>query len=106
MKELAEEFERQLACLGESTAKYITFSVPKRKELIKKEKILQKPYSTAYNLLKAQDLCQAQILLIILLRHFIKLNVKKKTNTKNENCVALNTKIATAFLNTHTLKVI
>ena len=37
---------------------------------------------------------------------FHKIKCKKKTNTKNENCVALNTKIATAFLNTHTLKVI
>ena len=32
-KELAEEFEGQLECLGENTEKYITFSVPIKKEL-------------------------------------------------------------------------
>ena len=40
------------------------------------EKKLQKPYPTDYNSLIAQDLLQAhyQILLIILLKEFIKLN--------------------------------
>ena len=33
IKELAEEFEGQFECLGESTEKYITFSVPIQKEL-------------------------------------------------------------------------
>ena len=33
IKELAEEFEGQLECLGENTEKYITFSVPIKKEL-------------------------------------------------------------------------
>ena len=30
---LAEEFEGQFECLGENTEKYITFSVPSKKEL-------------------------------------------------------------------------
>ena len=38
MKELAEEFEGQFECLGENTEKYITFSVPTKKEITKKEK--------------------------------------------------------------------
>ena len=41
VKELVEEFEGQLTCLGENTEKYITFSVPiekKLEELIKEEK--------------------------------------------------------------------
>ena len=33
IKELAEEFEGQFECLGENTEKYITFSVPIKKEL-------------------------------------------------------------------------
>ena len=65
------------------------------------EKNLQKPYSTEYNLLIVQDLWQAyyQILLIILLKEFIKVNVNKDTVIKKcETCG--NTKTATAFLNT------
>ena len=33
IKELAKEFEGQFKCLGENTEKYITFSVPVKKEL-------------------------------------------------------------------------
>ena len=33
IKELAEEFEGKFECLGENTEKYITFSVPIKKEL-------------------------------------------------------------------------
>ena len=35
---LAEEFEGEFECLGENTEKYITFSVPIKKEIIKKDK--------------------------------------------------------------------
>ena len=35
-KELAEEFEGEFECLGENTEKYITFSVPIKKEITKK----------------------------------------------------------------------
>ena len=38
IKELAEEFEREFECLGENTEKYITFSVPVKKEVTKKDK--------------------------------------------------------------------
>ena len=38
IKELAEEFEGEFECLGENTEKYITFSVPIKKEIIKKDK--------------------------------------------------------------------
>ena len=37
IKELAEEFEGELECLGENTEKYITFSVPIKKEITKKD---------------------------------------------------------------------
>ena len=37
-KELAEEFDGEFECLGENTEKYITFSVPIKKEITKKKK--------------------------------------------------------------------
>ena len=38
IKELAEEFEGEFECLGENTEKYITFSIPIKKEITKKDK--------------------------------------------------------------------
>ena len=38
IKELAEEFEREFECLGKNTGKYITFSVPIKKEITKIDK--------------------------------------------------------------------
>ena len=38
IKELAEEFKGEFECLGENTEKYITFSVPIKKEITKKDK--------------------------------------------------------------------
>ena len=38
IRELAEEFEEEFECLGESTEKYITFSVPIKEEITKKDK--------------------------------------------------------------------
>ena len=37
IKESAEEFEGEFECLGENTEKYITFSVPIKKEITKKD---------------------------------------------------------------------
>ena len=38
IRELAEEFEGEFECLGENAERYITFSVPIRKEITKKDK--------------------------------------------------------------------
>ena len=38
IKDLAEEFEGEFECLGENAEKYITFSVPIKKEITKKDK--------------------------------------------------------------------
>ena len=38
IKEFPEEFEGEFECLGENTEKYITFSVPIKKEIAKKDK--------------------------------------------------------------------
>ena len=88
IKELAEEFEEQFNCLGENTEKYITFSVSIDKKLREWRKNGEKLYHIDHNLLTAQDLWQAhyQILSIILLQEFVKLNVQSAIH------VILNTK--------------
>ena len=54
IRELAEEFEKQITCLGENTEKYITFTVPIEKEASRIDKKietkLQKINLTYYNL--------------------------------------------------------
>ena len=72
------------------------------------EKKLQKIYLTYYNLLIAQDLWQAhyQILSIIFLKEFIKLNLNTDTITNNVKLMELHMKYTTVFLNTQTLKMI
>ena len=37
-KDLTEEFEGEFECLGENAEKYITFSVPIKKEITKNDK--------------------------------------------------------------------
>ena len=66
------------------THKYIIFTVPLEKEVIKMEKKLQKIHLTYYNLLIVQGLWQPhyQILSIIFLKEFIKLNVNTDTMIK------------------------
>ena len=65
------------------------------------EKKLQKICFSYYNLLIAQDLWQThyQILSIIYLKEFMKLNVNMDMMTKNVKLVELNVNIATVFLN-------
>ena len=111
IKELAEEFKKQLTCVGENTKKCITFTIPiekEVKELIKMEKKLQKMYLTYYNLLRAQDLWQVQyqILPIIFLKEFMELNVNLDTMIKNVKHAVLNICIAAVFSNIQTLKMI
>ena len=69
---------------------------------------LQKIYLTYYDLLLVRDLWQAhyQILSIIFLKVFIKLNVNTDTMIKNLKIAELYINIATVFLNTQTLKMI
>ena len=65
-----------------------------------------KPYPTHYNLLILQDLWQDyyQILLVILLKEFIKSNVIMNMVLKNVKLEQLNTKIVSAVLNKQTLR--
>ena len=77
-------------------------------ELIKMEKKSQKQNPKDYNLLIAQDLWQDyyQILLVILLKEFIKSNVNMSIMTKTVKRADLSTSIATAFSNIQTLNTI
>ena len=72
------------------------------------KKELQRPYTKDYNLLTAQDLWQAHyhILLIVLLKDFIKIKVNMKKMIKKCEIAELNIKIVTALLNMQTLKMI
>ena len=69
-------------------------------------KKIQKIYLAYYNLLTAQDLCQAhyQIFSIIFLKEFIELNVNSDMVLKNVKHAELNITIATVFSNIQTLK--
>ena len=69
---------------------------------------LQKIYLSYCNLLIAQDLWEAhcQMLSIIFLKEFTKLNVSVSTMTKNVQLVELHMKYATVFLNIQTSKMI
>ena len=81
IKELVEEFEGELECLGENTEKYITFSVPIKKEITKKDKngndkITKISYKIKF-IDSYTDLCQHhyQILLVSHLKGFIMIGI-------------------------------
>ena len=69
------------------------------------EKKLQKVYPTDYNLLIVQDLWQAhyQILSVIFLKEFIKLNVNTDIMIKIVKHAKLNINLVTVFMNVQTL---
>ena len=48
IKELAKEFDGNFECLGENTEKYITFSVPIKKEIKNKDKIIEITYKIKF----------------------------------------------------------
>ena len=48
IKELAKEFDGNFECLGENTEKYIKFSVPIKKEIRNKDKIIEITYKIKF----------------------------------------------------------
>ena len=105
IKDLAEEFGKQLTCLAENIEKYLTFTVPIEVTIIDKNwEQITKSILYIFNLLIEQDLWQVHswILVIILLKKFIKLN----TTIKNVKLEGSNVNTVTAFLNTQTLNMI
>ena len=109
INKLAEEFEKQVTCLGENTEKYITSSVPIEKAITRVNKnannhkncILQ---IAIYWQHKISGNCQ--ILSMISLKEFRKLNVNMDTIIKNLKLAELNTESVSASLNAKLLKVI
>ena len=82
IKELAEEFKKRLTCLGENTEKYITSTVPIEKGVTRIDKNgeeISKNISYILQFIDSANLWQAhyQILSIIFLKEFIKLNVNR-----------------------------
>ena len=71
------------------------------------ERKLQKIILKYYNLLLVQDLWQAhyQMVSIIFLKEFIKLNENTDTMIKNVKLTELNISTATVYLNRHVLKI-
>lgn len=68
------------------------------------EKKLYKPYLKNYDLMIAQAYCQ--VLSLIWLKNFMKLNVNVDILIKNAKHMKLNAKTVSAALNTKTLKMI
>ena len=71
IKELAEEFEGEFECLSENTEKYITFSVPIKKEITKKDKNGNDKIAKISFKIKFIDRYHYQILLVIYLKGLI-----------------------------------
>ena len=72
---LAEEFEGEFECLGENTEKYITFSIPIKEEITKKDKngnvtIMKISYKIKF-IDSFRFMSQYQVLWIIYLKDFI-----------------------------------
>ena len=81
VKELVEKFKGKCNCLGENTEKYITFPVPVEKEATRIDETgeeITKTISYRLQFLRSLDFWQphCQILSIILLKEFIRLNVQ------------------------------
>ena len=97
IKELAEEFITQLACLGENTEKYITFTVPIEKEV----KRIDRNEEEIISRFMASSLSN----LVNNLSEGIH-RINTEMMIKNVKLVELNISIATVFLSTKTLEII
>ena len=105
-KESAKEFNKQFTCLGENTEKYLTFTVTIKKKVtrvIKMEKKL-KCYILQFIDSDLWPACH-QILSIIFLIEFIKLNVNPDTMIKNVKHMESNISIVSVFFNRQILKI-
>ena len=58
IREVAEEFEGEFECLGENTEKYITSSVPIKKEITKKDKNGNDKITKISDKIKSIDSCR------------------------------------------------
>ena len=90
IKQLAEEFKKQSTSLGKNTEKYISITAPIEKELTR-------IYKNGEELIQIWQ-AYYQILSIICVKKFIKLNVDMDTMINNVKISELNVSIATVFL--------
>ena len=111
-KQLAEKFEREFNCLAENTEKYKTFSVSKEKEVkrIGKNKAdITKTISFKLQLIDSATFTASSLSNFVnnlAERIHKKLNVNMDMIMENVKRLKLNTKTASAALNTQTLNMI
>ena len=112
IKELAEEFKKQLIYLGENTQKYITFLVPIEKEVTRIDKKWRNYKKTCQFQFQFIDTARFMASSLSNLINNLSKGIQKvkckyghdeKTNVK---LAELNINIAPSFLNTQTLKMI
>ena len=109
INDLTEKFEGQFTCLEENTEKYIIFSVPIEKDVTRTDEKGKDITKTIYYRLKIIDSARRMARSLSNLANNLAKKIHKiKCNTmiKNVKLAELNRKIATAFLNTQTLKII
>ena len=108
IRKLAEELKKQFTFLGKNIEKYITFAIPIEKEATRIDKNGEKITKNKFYILQfidSVDLWQAlyQVLWIIFLKEFIKLNVSLvKTMIRIVKFVEVNIIIVTVFLTIET----
>ena len=111
IKELAEEFKKQLTCLRENTEKCTTFTVPIQKEDTRINKNGEEVLKNISYMLQIIDRARFTTSSLSNLVNNVseeihKLNVNTDTMTKNMNLAELHTNYVTVFLNTQILKMI
>ena len=104
---MTEEFKGEFECIEKNMEKYITFSIPIKKKVIKKIVIIVKQLRTNQSLLIILDLCQLhyQIMLITYLK-LTKKNAKHAWIEKilNQSAISLAKKIIIYILNVKNVK--
>ena len=91
--------------LGENTEKYIIFTVPIERKATRINKNGEEITKKSF-MLEGLWRAHYQILSIIFLKEFVKLNVNMATMIKHVKTAELNPDIVTVFLNTQTLKTV
>ena len=111
LKELVEEPERQITRLIENTGKYITLSVPIKKEVIRINNKRKQITQTISYRLQFIDSARFKAMSVSYLVNnppevTIELNVNTELMMKNVKITEFHTAVTNAFLNTQTLKII
>ena len=110
IKELTEEFKKKFNWLGEITEKYITFTVPIKKEVTKIDKIgeqITKHISYILQLIDSTRCIASSLSLVKNLSEGIhRIKCKYRHDDKNVRLVKLNIIIVTVFIKTQISKII